>query len=148
MNINFILIDSYNYLNDLVNLSSDLFNQSSRYNLNDFKDAIDHKDYVIYGLLDNDKLIGYIYYSKIIDEAEIYQIGICKEYQNKKLGELILNKSILELKKDNIKQIFLEVRDNNKPAISLYTKLGFKQISIRKKYYDNNIDALILKKEL
>lgn len=148
MNINFILIDNYLYLDSLVELSNSLFNQSSRYNLNDFKDAIDSNNYVIYGLLDNNKLIGYIYYSKSIDEGEIYQLGIKKEYQNNKLGELLLNKSLLELKKEGIKNIFLEVRDNNNPAISLYKKIGFNQIYIRKKYYDNNIDALIYKKEL
>lgn len=148
MNIKFILIDNYSYLDSLVELSKNLFNQSSKYNLNDFKDAIDHDNYVIYGLLDDEKLIGYIYYLKSLDEGEIYQLGIKKEYQNNKLGELLLSKSLLELKKEGIKNIFLEVRDNNNQAINLYKKVGFKQISIRKKYYDNNIDALIYKKEI
>ena len=42
----------------------------------------------------------------------------------------------------------LEVRNSNIPAQKLYEKHGFKQITIRKNYYDNSEDALIYEKEL
>ena len=43
---------------------------------------------------------------------------------------------------------FLEVRAGNIPAISLYKKTGFTQVSVRKKYYqDNQEDALLMNLE-
>ena len=47
----------------------------------------------------------------------------------------------------NLKKIFLEVRKSNIPAINAYKKAGFNQISVRKKYYSDGEDALILIKE-
>lgn len=41
--------------------------------------------------------------------------------------------------------ITLEVNEENKPAIHLYEKYGFKLLGKRKKYYKNN-DALIMTK--
>ena len=42
--------------------------------------------------------------------------------------------------------IFLEVRESNVPAISLYKKLGFEELGIRKKFYEHPIeDAIIMK---
>ena len=43
----------------------------------------------------------------------------------------------------------MEVRASNAPAITLYEKLDFKPIGLRKNYYRNpKEDALILQKEL
>ena len=43
------------------------------------------------------------------------------------------------------KPIMLEVNVKNLPAISLYKKMGFKQISLRKNYY-NTDDAIIMRR--
>jgi ribosomal-protein-alanine N-acetyltransferase len=47
--------------------------------------------------------------------------------------------------------IFLEVRPSNIAAISLYKKMGFKQVGVRKGYYPNGDqereDALILRRK-
>ena len=42
--------------------------------------------------------------------------------------------------------IFLEVRQSNIPAISLYKKEGFEELGIRKKFYEHPVeDAIIMK---
>ena len=43
--------------------------------------------------------------------------------------------------------ITLEVRDDNIAAISLYRKFNFEENGIRKKYYDSQIDAVIMTKK-
>ena len=40
----------------------------------------------------------------------------------------------------------LEVRASNEPAISLYKSFGFSEVGVRKKYYENTEDALLLTK--
>ncbi len=150
MNINLIKINSSLLVNQLEDMSKELFNQNSRFSKSDFLNGINLSNYVIYGLInqDDNKLVGYIYYSKVLDEAEIYQIGIKKEFQNKKLGEYLLNNSLLQLKELGIKVVFLEVRENNTYARRLYEKEGFIKVGVRKKYYDNSIDGIVYKKEL
>mgnify|MGYP003306869930 CR=1 FL=1 len=48
-------------------------------------------------------------------------------------------------KKEDFNRIMLEVNENNNEAIRLYTKLGFKEISFRERYYDEDT-ALIMEK--
>ena len=47
----------------------------------------------------------------------------------------------------DVKKITLEVRASNIKGINFYTKNGFKQVGVRKKYYKNGEDALLLLKE-
>ena len=47
-----------------------------------------------------------------------------------------------------ITQIFLEVRVSNESAKALYLKLGFKPVGIRKNYYENSEDAIVMLKVL
>ena len=46
----------------------------------------------------------------------------------------------------NLKTFTLEVNVENTPAIKLYEKFGFKNLGIRKKYYNNTTDAYIMTK--
>ena len=45
-----------------------------------------------------------------------------------------------------LKKLFLEVRESNLPAISLYEKYGFIKISQRKKYYKDGENADVMLK--
>ena len=94
--------------------------------------------------IEKDKILGYISFYKVIDEIEIIKIGIIKSYQRRSYGSLLID----EIKKLDIKKIFLEVSVQNKEAINFYLKNGFQKIGIRKGYYANNksnrIDALRL----
>ena len=45
---------------------------------------------------------------------------------------------------EDYKIAYLEVRENNFAAIDLYNKFGFQQISLRKEYYSNGEDAIVM----
>ena len=93
------------------------------------------------------EIIGYISFSYIFD-IEIESVLVKSSYQRQGIGTLLLNYIFKFAKENKINNVFLEVRKSNIGAISLYRKLGFSNISIRKKYYENAKDALILKKEI
>ena len=82
------------------------------------------------------EIIGYISFSYIFD-IEIESVLVKSSYQRQGIGTLLLNYIFKFAKENKISNVFLEVR-----------KLGFSNISIRKKYYENAEDALILKKEI
>ena len=98
--------------------------------------------------IDIGKIIGYVSFFKIKDEAEIIKIGIDKFYQRKNYGSQVIS----EMKRIGIKKIFLEVSIENVEAINFYLKNGFYKIGIRKEYYKqkdgSRIDALTFSLEL
>ena len=95
------------------------------------------------------KIIGYVIYWIIGDEAHINNIALHPEFRGQGIGEYVLRKIIELIKKAGAKFISLEVRPSNIPARKLYQKLGFRLEAIRKNYYINpREDALILVKDL
>lgn len=97
---------------------------------------------------EEDKDVAFITYDKSFDTADIEDVFVIPEYRKKGVANKLIENLILTLKEEGIKEVFLEVRKSNIPAINLYTKSGFNKISERKKYYSNGEDALVFKKEL
>lgn len=95
----------------------------------------------------NDKIIGYIIYSIILDEAEILNIVIDSSYRGKSFSKQLLNYTISDILNKKCLTVFLEVANKNFIAKNLYTKFGFSQYNIRKNYYKND-DAILMKKVL
>lgn len=95
--------------------------------------------YLIYK--ENDKIIGYIYYSDIYDRAEINQFEIEVSHRNCGKGKTLLNKLLKVVDKN----ITLEVRKDNLAAIHLYKSVGFVEKAIRKGYYQG-IDGILMEK--
>jgi [ribosomal protein S18]-alanine N-acetyltransferase len=91
-----------------------------------------------------EKYIGFIAFSNIENESEIFKIGVKPSVRNLSIGQQLIEKMINLLKKNNAEIVFLEVRSDNQSAIKLYSKCFFKLISRRKNYYQNPVcDALI-----
>lgn len=79
-------------------------------------------------------------------ESHINNFAVHPRFRRKGLGLKFLH-YIFERFQHN-KEIFLEVRATNTAAINMYRKCGFRQIDLRKKYYMDGEDALVMKKEL
>ena len=92
-------------------------------------------------ILKEDIIIGYLYYSDIYDRVEINQIEIEENHRNCGKGSLLLK----ELTETVDKNITLEVREDNIPAIKLYEKFNFKKVAIRKNYY-NGVDGILMER--
>ena len=91
---------------------------------------------------ENNEIIGYIYYSDIYDRVEINQFEIKNIHRNCGKGDLLLKKLIKIVDKD----ITLEVREDNEPAIRLYLKNNFTKTAIRKGYY-KGIDGILMERK-
>ena len=101
-----------------------------------------------YLLMDNDKIVGQINYQEAIDSSDILYLYINKEYRGNGYSKVLLNESMNELYKKGIKEVFLDVRTKNTIARNLYKSVGFIEIGIRKEYYSDNDDAIVMKKIL
>lgn len=96
--------------------------------------------YIVYSI--QNEPVGYLTYSNCIDHIDIISIAVKPEFRKKGIAQALFN-YLEQINAQNL-TLFLEVRSTNAPAINLYTKLGFKQISTRENYYQNPVeDALI-----
>ena len=93
-------------------------------------------------LEENNEIIGYLYYSDIYERAEINQFEINSIHRNCGKGNLLLKEFIKTVDKD----ITLEVKIDNVPAIKLYEKNGFVKKSTRKGYY-KGIDGILMERK-
>ena len=92
-------------------------------------------NHLVFGYIESGRLVAIAIFSYVLDTSELLYICVDKSIQSKGMANKLLSQSILKLKKFNIREVFLEVDTQNIPAISLYKKLNFKQISMRKNYY-------------
>lgn len=97
--------------------------------------------------VEKDKIIGFLLYSLIYDRIEIEQFEVTTKKRRKGIGDKLLKYLIEKYQSTNIKNITLEVKEDNISAINLYKKYGFKKVSTREKYYDG-INGLLMEKAL
>ena len=98
--------------------------------------------------LEKDNIVGFGGIWKAVDDIHITNIVDKKSLRKNGIGSMLLNKLIELSKKENINSITLEVNTKNIPAIKLYEKYGFKNVGIRKKYYNGTDDAVIMTMEV
>ena len=100
----------------------------------------------IFGIFDDDFLAGFVIVWHYLDEAHIMDIAVRKSERKKGIATELLKYLFNYLKNEGVKFVYLEVRVSNLPAVSLYKKMGFSELGIRKNYYtNNNEDALVMK---
>lgn len=96
-----------------------------------------------------DKVIGYVIYWHIRNEVQISNIAISPDYRQMGVGEGVLRKVLLEMRRKGAEFVFLEVRPSNLAARCLYEKMGFTMLGLRRGYYRNpSEDAIIMGKSL
>lgn len=118
------------------------------WNYNLFKSELENKNsmYIVAKL--NNQIVGFAGIWLSVDDIHITNIVVKKNCRNQKIGSLMFNNLIELCENRTQKSITLEVNSNNIPAQKLYQKFGFKNVGIRKKYYNNTEDAIIMTKTL
>jgi ribosomal-protein-alanine N-acetyltransferase len=99
--------------------------------------------------MDPPKLLGFVAFQRIVDEAELYNLAVDPNHRQQGVGRALLEAAQRRLMQAGVKRIFLEVRVSNKAAMSLYSAIGFAIHSRRENYYrDPPEDAYVLALEL
>jgi ribosomal-protein-alanine N-acetyltransferase len=98
------------------------------------------------------KMAGFIMSRLVEDEAEILSVAVAASRRGRGLARNLLNLHLRRLAGLGARAVFLEVDEHNAPAIRLYNRAGFREISRRPNYYagprGKAAAALILRRDL
>lgn len=86
-----------------------------------------------------DRIVGYIG-AWVADNTSILNFCVLDDYQKQGIGGLLFD----EVLKIKVGMLSLEVSVTNEKAIRFYTKRGFVKALLRKNYYSNHEDAILM----
>lgn len=89
----------------------------------------------------DNQVVGFVSYTVVLDEVEIMNIVTREDSRNQGIASSLLSYII---RKIDYNKINLEVNENNKTALNLYRKFGFKNVGQRKNYYNGKEDAILM----
>ena len=94
-------------------------------------------------------ILGFLVASHHAPEWELENIVVAPESRGKGIATQLMLALLVRVQNTNGESVFLEVRESNSAARSLYERLGFQQTGRRKSYYANPIeDAILYSKSL
>ena len=98
-----------------------------------------------FGTFDESRiLIGYAGMWMSVDGGEITNVAVHPDYRRRGIACALINNLIKICEVNNMQFLNLEVRESNCKAISLYNKLGFENVGLRKNYYKNPTENAVL----
>ena len=104
------------------------------------------KDYARYFVSERDgKIAGYAGIWCIYETAELVRIAAAEKRQG--TGAALMAALTDAAEAAGCERIMLEVRADNAPAMAMYKKYGFSEISVRRGYY-GGVDAIIMERSL
>jgi ribosomal-protein-alanine N-acetyltransferase len=81
----------------------------------------------------------------IVKKGHVVSIAVLEGYRRKGIGESLMKKGMDSMRDDyGAKEVYLEVRVSNEPAIRLYEKLGFKKVKVIEGYYSDGENAYLM----
>jgi len=100
------------------------------------------------GLWTGAVLVGFVTGQALFEEAELYYLALAPHVRRQGLGKQLLAAFFETCRSKGVEAIFLEVREGNVSAISLYEKSGFEPMGQRKNYYPDGENAVLMRRSL
>lgn len=97
---------------------------------------------------DGEEILGYVGLAVSGETADVQTIAVRAQAQGRGLGGALLDALIVEACTRGCTEILLEVRADNLAARALYARRALSEIAVRRRYYADGCDALILRRTL
>jgi [ribosomal protein S18]-alanine N-acetyltransferase len=97
------------------------------------------------------QLMGYAVVMNAVDDLHLLNITVAPPYQRQGYSRVLLGWAAQVALRDRCSGILLEVRPSNQRARTIYERLGFSAIGIRRGYYPAAVgreDAIVMRKTL
>lgn len=99
---------------------------------------------VLLGVWEGETVAGFLILSILLDEGEILDLAVDPRFRGRGYGRLLVEHAIRVCVQKGVTALHLEVRANAVAALSLYRSLGFRESGLRKGYYEEGIDAILM----
>ena len=103
----------------------------------DFVKAVENPQAVVVVATDDTEVFGYVVLYFAADEGEVPSVAVAADHRGMGAAKALMQEAFDEAILHGVKKVFLEVRESNVAARTLYDGLGFLQVSIRKNFYTN-----------
>lgn len=131
-------------LNDLNNISNNLHQFDNFWTVGIFQEELNNSNCHYIVAIEDNEILGFGGIATVLDEATLNNIAVRVDKRHLGIASKILQELINLSKSLNCSFLTLEVDVTNSPAIKLYEKFNFKNLGIRKNYYNGNTDAYIM----
>lgn len=132
-------------LEELRKIEEKCFDKSLRENFEIVLSSDSHYYFVVLNNLKD--IVAYAGMSISYEQGDVLSVAVAPDYRRLGLAKGVLKEVLIQAKNKGVQTMFLEVEEDNVPAINLYSYLGFAEISRRKNYYGNKT-AIIMSKNL
>lgn len=133
---------SISHLEEIKDILSTEFDDFWTYSV--FKSELENPNSQYFVAIRNDEIVGFAGIWKAIDDMHITNIVTKIPKRHLGIASMLLEKLIEVSKAEKVNSLTLEVNESNTYAIKLYEKYNFKKIGLRKNYYAQNENAIIM----
>ncbi|GGP10534.1 ribosomal-protein-alanine acetyltransferase [Nonomuraea glycinis] len=96
----------------------------------------------------DDQIVAYAGLAVAADQADVQTIAVLESHRGTGIGGAMLAELLRVAGERGAREIFLEVREDNPVARGVYQHFGFEEIGVRRRYYDDGTDAIMMRRKL
>lgn len=131
-------------LDDVAAIERSVFNDP--WSRRSFVDLVGERNVIFLVAVDGHTILGYAIVLLAGVESELANLAVARLMQKQGLGKRLLSESLAAARERGSREVFLEVRESNAAAISLYSSAGFEAVGRRVRYYARPIeDAIVMR---
>jgi ribosomal-protein-alanine N-acetyltransferase len=113
-----------------------------------FLSEFDNRCSVIDLLCLGEEITAFLCSWQVVDELHIQNVATHPDFRRRGLAAYLLTHRISQAKTAGVVVSLLEVRAQNRGAITLYEQLGYRQNGLRVGYYNDGEDAILMESDL
>ena len=114
------------------------------WSLKSFTETVERENFRYFVAEEAGEILGYCGFLFVLDEAEIPNVCVKKSARCRGVGKQMMTVLLDEAKKLGMAVLYLEVRESNTPARTLYRSLCFEENGIRKNFYEQPTEHAVL----
>lgn len=93
---------------------------------------------------ENGRAVGYVGLMYVLDEGYISNVAVSGEFRRQGIADALLDELRRRGEAKGLSFMTLEVRAGNAPARALYAKHGYRDVGLRKNYYERPREDAVL----